>query len=282
MYHSVNYGDKNTWDDWNLVPSTRPLFDPPSVKTQYVDIPGKDSKTDLTEAVRGYPLYNNRTGSHEFLVVNDFYEPVENSDEWYVRYSKIMNYLHGKKMKVNLEDDPEYYYEGRFSVNAWKSDKYMSTITINYDVGPYKWSKKRSDEPWEWDTFNFQNGVITSGLFEIEISDEARHYLDFEREMWGYAPVVPMVYIANSSGLGPLNGTKLHVDFTYFISGSIHTDNIQEDIVCNARYARYTPQSLIFKGGNNTSLLRVSFRFTFADGDSGPYKVKLVFRRGSF
>ena len=41
-------------------------------------------------------------------------------------------------MRAVLEDDPEYYYEGRFSVNSWKSDKTHSSITINYSVAPYK------------------------------------------------------------------------------------------------------------------------------------------------
>ena len=28
MYHSITIGDKNTWDDWHLIPATRPLFHP--------------------------------------------------------------------------------------------------------------------------------------------------------------------------------------------------------------------------------------------------------------
>ena len=34
-----------------------------------------------------------------------------------------MDYLHGQTMRAILEDDPEYFYEGRFTVNAWKSEK---------------------------------------------------------------------------------------------------------------------------------------------------------------
>lgn len=153
MYHSITFGDKNTWDDWHLIPSSRPLFDPPEVKNHFVEIPGGDGVLDLTTALVGRPLYNNRIGSIEFYVENGF-------KNWTVLYSEIMTYLHGQKMRAILEDDPGYYYEGRFSVNKWRSDRERSIITIDYNVGPYKRNIIGSDEDWPWDPFNFETGVI--------------------------------------------------------------------------------------------------------------------------
>ena len=108
---------------------------------------------DLTTSLAGRPLYKNRTGSVEFYVDNDF-------RDWSVLYSEIMLYLHGQKMRAVLEDDPSYYYEGRFSVNAWKSNPDRSQITINYDVFPYKQYINNSTDEWLWDTFNFETGII--------------------------------------------------------------------------------------------------------------------------
>lgn len=65
MYHSVFFGGKNTWDDWHIVPSSRPVIKPPTKKTNYLDIPGADGNLDLSEALTGYPVYNNREGSIE-------------------------------------------------------------------------------------------------------------------------------------------------------------------------------------------------------------------------
>lgn len=153
MYHSITFGDKNTWDDWHLIPSSRPLFNPPDVKTQYVDIPGAYGSIDLSEALTGYPLYENREGSNEFIVVNDYWD-------WTTAYSTIMNYLHGKTMRAVLEDDKDFYYEGRFSVNKWKSDKNWSTIVIDYNVYPFKKEMWSGIENWLWDPFNFETGII--------------------------------------------------------------------------------------------------------------------------
>ena len=79
MYHSITFGDRNTWDDWHLIPSTRPLFNPPDAKTHYVDIPGANGQLDLIESLTGYPLYENRTGSIEFYVANGY-------EDWAVLY----------------------------------------------------------------------------------------------------------------------------------------------------------------------------------------------------
>lgn len=156
MYHSIKFGDKNTWDDWHLIPSTRPVINPPEPKYNFIDIPGRDGSLDGSEILTGYPVFKNRTGSLEFIVANDYW------NSWIEAYSTILKYLHGKRMKAILEDDPNYYYEGRFSVNNWKSDKNYSLIVIDYNVEPYKKSVLSSADPWLWDPFNFNTGVIRS------------------------------------------------------------------------------------------------------------------------
>lgn len=153
MYHSITFGEKNTWDDWHLIPSSRPVFNPPDVKSNYVEIPGGDGILDLTSALAGRPTYKNRIGSFNFYVENGFLD-------WTILFSEIMAYLHGQKMRAILEDDPEYYYEGRFEVDKWNSDKSRSLIVLSYDVDPYKYKIDTSTKDWLWDPFNFETGVI--------------------------------------------------------------------------------------------------------------------------
>ena len=45
-------------------------------------------------------------------------------------------------MKIVLDDDPDYYYEGRAMVDEWASEELNSLITIKLRVNPYK-KKKR-------------------------------------------------------------------------------------------------------------------------------------------
>lgn len=140
MYHSITFYDtdglsRNTWDDWHLAPSSRPFLAPPVMKTQIVEIPGADGVLDLsTSLTNGRPIFQNREGSWEFIVINGY-------GTWSDRYSEIMNYIHGKIVKVKLETDPEWYYEGRLTIENWASpsDGTWSTITIKYSVKPYKY-----------------------------------------------------------------------------------------------------------------------------------------------
>lgn len=167
MYHSITFGDgtrypsghpkygqmmgANTWDDWHLIPSKRPSVSQPGIATNLVTIPGRDGSIDLTELVRNRPIYGDRSGSFDFIVDNDH-------ENWEVIRWKIVSTLHGKRMKMVLEDDPGYYWEGRFSVGDWETGPWYSTITISYVVGPYKFKIDSSDSyDIIWDLFDFEN-----------------------------------------------------------------------------------------------------------------------------
>ena len=175
------HGTVNTWDDWHLVPTSRPLFNPPNVKTVYIDIPGADGKLDLTESLSGYPNLENRTGSMEFIVMNGYRQ------NWSSGYSRFMNWLHGKNLRCVLDDDRSYYYEGRFTISEWNSnnDGTWSNVTIDYDVKPYKYYHLLSTEPWKWDPFNFETDVIfnvkdipiDAGLNKIVVHNTRMHVI---------------------------------------------------------------------------------------------------------
>jgi hypothetical protein len=163
MYHSITFGNndfwKNTWDDWHLIPKTRPVFNPPKVKTHYVDIPGRDGLIDLSEVVTGRPMFDNRTGSFEFYVDRDF-------KNWIDLYSELLKQFNGRQLMAILEDDPKYYYFGIFSVNIWRSEAARSSIVIDYNVDPYKITLQSSTDDWIWDTFNFEtdNVIVHSNI----------------------------------------------------------------------------------------------------------------------
>ena len=136
--HSVTFmvdgESKNSWRDWCLAPSSRPVIAPPSVREFSVEIEGKDGKYDFADEIFASPTLSNRTGTIEFLIDHDNEKYVS----WYATYSEVMNFLHGKSGRLVLEDDPSVYYEGRFSVSDFKSESDYSAITIGYDLKPYK------------------------------------------------------------------------------------------------------------------------------------------------
>lgn len=194
--HSITFGEKNSWDDWHLISPIRPFFNPPAQKTTYLDIPGANGSLDISETLTGYPLYDNREGQFQFLVMNGY-------KDWTDTYADIMEYLHGRRIRAYLEDDPDYFYEGRFEVSEWQSTHPWSSITIGYNVDPFKWSKKLSTEDWLWDPFVFATDWVKKSPFrDIVINSDDWTAYTFKPQDFGVAPVCPYFIVDTESGSG--------------------------------------------------------------------------------
>lgn len=127
-YHSIIISGKNTYGEWAMYPTSRPHIAPAEVKTSYVDVPGADGGLDYTDLLTGEPRYGYRKGSWEFMLI-----PGTN---WPNVYRSLVNFLHGRQHTVVLEDDPSWEYQGRLTVNSWKSEQHNSLIVIDYVLSP--------------------------------------------------------------------------------------------------------------------------------------------------
>ena len=196
--NGVLFGAKHSFNDWGLFLRERPIISPPSVKTAYVDVVGANGSLDLTETMSGDVKYSDREITCKFTVKGD-------RDKWHDMFSTIQDYLHGQKMKIILDSDPAYYYEGRCRVDEWASSKVTSSIVIKAVVNPYKYERFSSLEAWKWDEFNFETGIIrdykdiiVNGLHELEI--EGRRL-----------PVVPTLYADGENMKVEFNGKSYNL-----------------------------------------------------------------------
>ena len=198
MIYSVIFGDKHATNDWHLLPINRPVIEYPSLKKKQIDIEGADGSVDLSEAVTGYPTFQNRTGKLKFRVIDakDIYDVRKRKDD-------IAQYLHGKRMNMILEEDEQFYYVGRFEIDdfEYKGIKSWADIEIKYDLEPYKYYLHLSDDRWEWNPFSFLTGVIQQKYFyEIEVSGDTYTEYDIPAKAVGRKPVVPTFVSTIASG----------------------------------------------------------------------------------
>lgn len=121
----------NSWTDLHWIPASRPQFQPPKLKTNYVNIPGAHSQIDLSEVATGHMNWENITGDLEFIIENG-----EHERSWVEIYNKAIAFFHGAILMVVLEEYTRYYWEGRFNVSSIKTDKEYSTITLEYTLYP--------------------------------------------------------------------------------------------------------------------------------------------------
>ena len=132
MLNDVIFNDeKSAYDEWNIV-LTKADIPLPEPKTSLVEIKGADGVLDLSEVLTGDILYNNRTITLTFEMMDD--------TDYYDLISNISNYLHGKKVTISLTNDEDYYYVGRASINQWQCIKRKGIIVITVDAEPYKYS----------------------------------------------------------------------------------------------------------------------------------------------
>ena len=195
---------KHSWRDWHLVPTSRPVIQPPPVKKNTIEIIGANSLIDLTDIPRGFPTYQNRTGSLEFYVDHSIpWKKGDNDVEyrWSAAYDEIKEYLHGQRMNMYLSGDPEYYYTGRFTVDSWKSGNTISTITIGYDLDPYKLKNYSTLEEWEWDPFIFDDEHYipntNRGNYIRDLSEQ--NYVVYSADDVGTMPVSPKFYLDDNT-----------------------------------------------------------------------------------
>lgn len=133
MYHSIiiRVDGKyiNTWSDWHLIPSSRPVIAAAMERTKFVTVGGRSGVLDYSQTLSGRPVFDDHTGSIEFYVENDYWD-------WEEAYVTICETLQGKRVQLALEDNPAHYYEGLLYVDKWASDKGHSKINLKYDLHP--------------------------------------------------------------------------------------------------------------------------------------------------
>ncbi|MGN0405337.1 MAG: mtfA protein [Bariatricus sp.] len=174
---------------------------------------------DFTESLTGEVKYEAR--EMEFVFVT-----LKARKQWTDLYSDILDYLHGQEMKIILDENPDYYYIGRVSVNEWKSSEKYSTIVINAKVDPYKYELFSSLDDWEWDKFNFESGVIRE-YQDIRVDESLDFTINGTRKS-----VVPTFIVKSDDGTG------MNVEF--------------EDVVYEMSDGENRILYIIIKDGENT------------------------------
>lgn len=231
MKHSVIIGGIDLYKKWSLIPTSRPVIAAPKIKSYTIDIPGADGKIDVSDQPSGYPVFNNRMGSLEFLVEDQ-------ETPWNELHTDIINTLHGRELKMRLADEPDWYYKGRFFFNEWRSEKDWSRVTIEYDLDPYKYQETLSTDSnnWLWDSFDFENDVIvdpSESWNSFEVNGTNVHLTTYEtigKQFINYVasrkPVIPKLIVKPSTSSSikiQLKNPELSIDvsrtFTSNFSG---------------------------------------------------------------
>lgn len=132
----VSFGNVHSFNDLDLILSAVEIS-PANPKTNYIDIPGADGALDLTEA-HGEVKYSDRTIKLTFTM-----NPASDLSEaaWEAKKTEVSNRLNGTACRITLDKDPEYYWQGRCTVDSHKSSKKIRQFDVSARVRPYKYKQ---------------------------------------------------------------------------------------------------------------------------------------------
>ena len=126
----ITFGNYHSYNDLKLLLKSKEIGTP-AVKTNRIDIPGGDGSIDLTDFF-GEPKYEDVQHKFEFVTI-------EPQSDFLSQYSTVKNAIHGKKVRIILDDDPTFFYWGRCHVSSFTSSKGIGTIKVECECEPYKY-----------------------------------------------------------------------------------------------------------------------------------------------
>lgn len=169
---TVTFGTKNSYDDFGLILTDKDIGFP-EPKLEEVDVIGADGVIDLSEVLNDDIKYKTRKLQFTFTIL-------KGNKYWASTVADVANYLHGKKLRIQMDFDPAYYYTGRCKINSFKTSKRLCTITIDAECEPYRLDINGNGEKWLWDTFSFQNGFIrvntvtVNGSLQVNLQNQRK------------------------------------------------------------------------------------------------------------
>lgn len=169
----VKFNDFHSYTEFSLILNSVTIS-PPEPKTYYVEIAGADGSIDLTDALTGDVKYKNRELSLQFTYKG-------NHEEQLSQYTKVANLIHGQNMKIILDSDANYYYQGRVKISKCEHKPGICIFDIDCDVAPYKYD---FGDDWLWDPFDFEEGFINElgnitvdGTLEVIVIGHRKKYI---------------------------------------------------------------------------------------------------------
>ena len=182
MGYSITFGIeqncRNTWTDWKLVPESPPVIPSPKPKTNYVDIPGRaKGPLDLSKEPFDRQTYERITGTWTFVMYEDYW----NTPNRNLLVNQIRGWLHGRVTRMKLEEEPNFLYYGRFTMEPPKAGMGPFAVQIGFDLEPVRFNLDgTADMTWLTDVADWaESGPIIppEGYGITPISDEQIHDL---------------------------------------------------------------------------------------------------------
>ena len=173
MIGKVFFDGKDTYTEYGLLLASKSIS-LPEVRTNMIDVPGRDGLLDASEVLTGEVTYKNRTITLKLTGVDTV-----TGKKWPATISDFCNKVHGKRVKVTFPEDTTHYYSGRCSVGKVGLVKMMQTIPVTVDCDPWKYKNAKT---------TVSRSDLGTAYKQLSLPNESR-------------PVIPTITVAQDTTL---------------------------------------------------------------------------------
>lgn len=138
MMGKVFFDGKDTYTEYGLLLASKSIS-LPEVRTNMIDVPGRDGLLDASEVLAGEVTYKNRTIKLKLIGVDTV-----SGKTWPATISDFCNKVHGKRVKITFPEDTTHFYSGRCSVGQVELVKVMQAIPVTVDCDPWKYKNAKT------------------------------------------------------------------------------------------------------------------------------------------
>ena len=128
MAKGTDFGGIHSHRDLNLIQQTVEV-PPAEPKLNLIDIPGADGSKDMSTQPAGRVVFNDRVITWTFALYP--------GDNWFDKQREVSNALNGRRFRITLDDNPDFYFDGRIAVKEHAKDKTLRQITVEATCAPY-------------------------------------------------------------------------------------------------------------------------------------------------
>ena len=173
MMGKVFFDGKDTYTEYGLLLASKSIS-LPEVRTNMIDVPGRDGLLDASEVLTGEVTYKNRTITLKLTGVDTV-----SGKKWPATISDFCNKVHGKRVKITFPEDTAHFYSGRCSVGQVKLVKMMQTIPVTVDCDPWKYKNSKT---------TVSRDDLSTAYKQLSLPNECR-------------PVIPTITVAQDTTL---------------------------------------------------------------------------------
>lgn len=154
IFLGATINNEHTLRDWRAAITNSDIISVPEPNLTVLEIPGRNGRLDLSEALTGDVTYGNRTIKLELASSVSL-------QTWYEKCLNIFNTYHGKTVTVTFDDDLNHYYTGRASVSDPQRVRNGGSFVFTVNAEPFRYA---ADETMAFFTVNIGASSVTGEI----------------------------------------------------------------------------------------------------------------------